>query len=54
MKSHGIAEMRCLFLCAMKQCVKWIETPKTCKECKYYDRNRKRCGVKVCRYPARR
>nr|DAI99731.1 MAG TPA: hypothetical protein [Caudoviricetes sp.] len=47
MKSHGIAETRCLFLCAMKQCVKWIETPKTCKECNNYDAHWKKCKPKV-------
>lgn len=34
--------------------IKWIHTPATCKECKHYDKNKKRCGVKECPYPARR
>ena len=34
--------------------IKWIHTPATCKECKHYDKNKRRCGVKVCPYPARR
>lgn len=32
----------------------WIETPKTCKECKHYDPRRKRCTLKECRYRAKR
>ena len=34
--------------------IKWIHTPATCKECKHYDKNKRRCGVKECPYPARR
>lgn len=34
--------------------VTWIHTPATCKECKHYDKNKRRCGVKECPYPARR
>lgn len=34
--------------------VTWIHTPATCKECGHYDKNKRRCGVKECPYPARR
>lgn len=34
--------------------IKWIHTPATCKECGHYDKNKRRCGVKECPYPARR
>lgn len=34
--------------------ITWIHTPTTCKECEYYDAHRKRCTLKVCRYPAKR
>ncbi len=34
--------------------VTWIHTPATCKECKHYDKNKRRCGAKECPYPARR
>ena len=38
----------------MENVIRWITTPKTCKECKHYDKARKRCTLKECRYRAKR
>lgn len=38
----------------MSEAIVWIQTPKSCTECQYYDSTKKRCGVKECPYPARR
>lgn len=32
----------------------WIETPKSCKLCKHYDKRNLRCKLTRCRYPAKR
>ena len=34
--------------------IKWISTPKTCKDCEHYDKIKKQCKIKKCKYPARR
>lgn len=33
--------------------IKWISTPKTCKDCEHYDSTKKQCKLKKCKYPAR-
>ena len=33
--------------------IKWISTPKSCKECEHYDKTKKQCTLKRCKYPAR-
>ena len=38
----------------MKETIIFRSTPKSCKECKYYDARRKCCTLKRCSYPARR
>lgn len=38
----------------MAEKITWITTPKSCKDCDHYDKARKTCKLKVCRYPARR
>ena len=38
----------------MSEAIVWIQTPKSCTECQYYDSIKKRCSLSRCRYPARR
>ncbi len=38
----------------MTEKIVFIHTPKTCKECIYYDKQNKCCKRRVCRYFARR
>lgn len=32
----------------------FVSTPRTCKDCKHYNKQDKRCRLKVCMYKARR
>ena len=34
--------------------MKWVETPKTCKDCKEWDPKAKKCKNQICKYKAKR
>ena len=38
----------------MGSMIKWIQTPKSCRECECWDKKMKTCRLKVCRFPAKR
>lgn len=39
---------------AYKPIIRWVDTPQTCKACKWYNKQVRACRLRRCAYPARR